>query len=169
MDVKEFKMLEISEKLALVNNRLAELKEQGVTTKQFRNDHIKMSYDYARDQLKALGYVFNRDAYAFIAAGETVQPEEEVTKMELTNEEYKVLKEILAERKAKKDTNSFEDVVKGFVDQELKATSVKLRKGVASDWTDYSKDWGFYNSSDLVSAALVHFMQSFPATKKATE
>ena len=164
LNVKEFKVLEPSEKVAFVNERLATLKAQGLTTKQFRDDTIKMSYDFARDHLKTLGYSFDRDMYAFIKS-EKSQLEEEGTTMQLNNEEIQILKEILAERKAKKDVISFESIVKNVADQPLKPTSVKLREGVATDWADFAKEWGYYNSSDLVSAALVHFMDSFPAKK----
>ncbi len=162
--MKEFKALETSEKVAFINQRLADLKARGLTTKQFRDDDIKMSYDFARDHLKTLGYSFDRDAYAFTKS-EKSQPEEEGTTMQLNSEEIQLLKEILAERKAKKDVISFESIVKNVSDQQLKATSVKLREGVAADWAKFSQDWSYYNSSDLVSAALVHFMDSFPSKK----
>lgn len=168
MNVKEFKELETSEKVAFVNQRLADLKAQGLTTKQFRDGDIKMSYDFARDHLKTLGYSFNRDAYTFTKS-EKSQLEEEGTTMQLNSEEIQLLKEILAERKDKKDVISFENIVKNVADQPLKPTSVKLREGVASDWADFAKEWGYYNSSDLVSAALVHFMNSFPSGKKEGE
>lgn len=162
LNLKDFKALKTSEKVELVNKRLAELKDLGLTTKKFNNEELDMSYDFVRDHLKPLGYQFNRDAYAFLAKEDTEQQENEVVSMELSAEEFKLLKEILSERKAKGDVNSFEDIVKGISDQNLKATSVKLRDGVASDWAEFTQKWGFYNSSDLISAALVHFMKSFP-------
>ena len=166
VDYKGFKNLNTDEKVAFANKRLAELKAQGLTTKKFRdNDTYNMSWDFVRDNLKPLGYVLNEKQYALILKENTEQQTNEVAPMEFSAEEIKLLKEILEERKAKEGSNSFEDIVKEMANQKLKPTSVKLRENVADDWAKFVEGWSFYNSSDLFSAALVHFMNSFSREK----
>lgn len=61
--VKQFRELPIEEKVNLINNRLNELKEQGKTTKEFKNDELQMSYSTASRELAQEGYEFNYKEY----------------------------------------------------------------------------------------------------------
>lgn len=196
MDVKEYRALDLERQIEVANARLMELKAEGKTTKEFKNEVYNFSHQFVQSVLKEHGYLYDVKLKQFVPEKELShkpivknrkkkilesQAKEEVAmttiesshhvKDMLTEVDWAILKLMVNEYKESQteesdERKSFEPLLQQMIGQEARGTSFKLRSKVLDDWTQYVKEWGYVTSIDLTSAALLHFMEQFPLPKK---
>ena len=167
MNIDEFKQLTLSKQLQLANEWMAALRDANKRTADF-DDFFDHTFNY-RQLYKVLykaGYSLHRKSKQFVRAydqglPEPVEPAEpEVRDMpELTYEEISALKGLLE----KQSTGAIQDTIDSYISptSEYKATTVRIEQSVFDQWTELAKQYPYYNSADLISAALLEFAQRY--------
>lgn len=146
MKLDEFRSLEESKKVELINNRLGELLKEKKSTKEFRCGDLDFSYTTATREMEKLGYA--REGNQFTK--EFKLTEREITKLKALVNVYESIMQLKAD---KPEVQKRDDV--------LTTTSVRMYADVWARWQCFSKEWSIYNAPDLMASALEDYMNKF--------
>lgn len=147
MKIKEFRALSETERVELVNKRLAELKGEGKGTKEFKSDSLEFSYATAIKEMETLGYARNGNEFE----KEVKLSEREVLMLKNLCYGYEfVMKQIEDKPEAHKRA-----------DDQATTTSVRMYNKVWKRWQSFADEWSIYNSIDLMASALESYMDKF--------
>lgn len=144
MKIKEFRDLAELEKVELMNTRLKELKEQGLTTKEFKSEVFEFSYATALNEMEKIGYGRNGNVFE--------------KELKLSDYDVRVLKNLVYGYEFMMNAKQEEPTVKRRKDDHVVTTSVRMHNQVWKRWQEFSKEWGIYNSIDLMASALEEYM-----------
>lgn len=169
MKINEFRNLPLEDKLQKANKRLQELHNSGLFTNNLRCDELDFTYKSLSYELQKYGYTFDRTSYQFVVASDiesaattAVKTARQDKSDHLTLDEIKAVRELLKTFKNDVNNGSLEDLIASNANDESKSATVKIRSGIYEKWQDYCKSYGYYNNQDLITAALVHLMASYP-------
>lgn len=173
MNLKDYQEMSLENQLAYANERLANLKADGKKTTDYDDVYAQegLKYNQIYKVLHKVGYRMDKSLGQFVLkyapdsptevaattqAGEMVDVQETmVPTPALTEFEVEQLKALIA----KVNPMSFEAHIKDNAMQEFSATTVRVRSAVLSDWNEFCRtQYGYYNQSDVLTAALVEFM-----------
>lgn len=148
MQLDGFRLLSENEKLTLVNERLKQLKDQKLTTKDFRTAELEFSYTSAYKELESLGYGRHGDSFVKQQQGSPSLDETEIA----------TLKRMIADYQSNSQTHELEPRVPRRTDAAVVSTSIRINKQVWQRFQAYAEDWSIYRTSDLLSLALERFL-----------
>lgn len=144
MKIHEFRELKEEEKVQLANKRLAEMKEQGLDTKQFKSEMLEFSYATLMSEMQKINH--GRVGNEFVK--ELKLTEYQLTLLTNLADGYEfVMREQVDEPKVYRRP-----------DDSISTTSVRMYNQVWKRWQEFSKEWGIYNSVDLMASALEEMM-----------
>lgn len=146
MKLDEFKSLEESKKVELINKRLGELLKEKKSTKEFRCSDLDFSYTTATREMEKLGYA--REGKQFTK--EFKLTEREITKLKALADIYESIMQL---KKDKPEVKKRDDV--------LTTTSMRMYNDVWTRWQCFTREWNIYNSPDLMASALEDYMNKF--------
>lgn len=144
MKLVEFRGLAESEKVRTVNERLKELKEQGLGTKQFKSQALEFSYATAIKEMEVIGYGRNGNSFE--------------KELKLTDREVLLLKNLAYSHEFVMREKRDQPKVERRPDDKAVTTSVRMYSQVWKRWQSFSQEWPIYNSIDLMASALEEFM-----------
>lgn len=173
-----FLNLPAEEKLKICNARLDEIYNLGQTTKDFGKGQLEFSYGWASKILTGEGYNYDRNNKQFVKVNELSHaPVSRNTKnkmvidptlMPLNEEEFCLLKRLLDDYKNKEEYKTFEPLLRKMVNMEGKTTKFTVKNDVFEQWKVFAGQYNYVSNSDLVSAALLFFIQHFGDINKNT-
>lgn len=146
MKLDEFRSLEESKKVELINKRLGELLKERKSTKEFRCNDLDFSYTTATREMEKLGYA--REGNQFTKEFKLTQAE--ITRLKALSNIYESIMQL---KEDKPEVQKRNDV--------LTTTSVRMYADVWARWQCFSKEWSIYNAPDLMASALEAYMDKF--------
>lgn len=144
MKIQEFRGLTADKQVELVNNRLAEIKENSLTVNEFKNDILEFSYSTAIKEMEKLGYAREKDKFE--------------KELKLTEYEIRMLKNLAYGYEFCMKHIEEEPKVSRRPNDQLTTTSMRVYNKVWKRWQEFSKEWGIYNSVDLMASAMEQYM-----------
>lgn len=144
MKIEEFRGLSEIERVDKVNERLKELKEQGLGTKQFKSEKLEFSYATAIKEMELIGYGRNGNRFE--------------KELKLTEHELILLKNLAYNHEFVMSQKQEQPKVKVRPDDQATTTSIRMYNQVWKRWQAFSQEWPIYNSIDLMASALEEFM-----------
>lgn len=147
MKLADFRALKEDEKVKLTNDRLKQLKDEGLTTKDFRSIELEFSYTSASEEIKSLGYV--RHGHVFV---------KQQMSLSLSESEIATLKRMIADYKPRDQKKESELKVVRRADDTVTSTSIRVHRQVWQRFQAFLKEWSIYRSADVVSLALEEFL-----------
>jgi len=150
MKLDDFRVLKEDEKVELTNNRLKQLKDGGLTTKDFRSAELEFSYTSAYKEMESLGYVRHGDVFVKSKGSPS-----------LSDSDITALKQMIADYESRGQKQESELKVVRRTDDTVTSTSVRVHKQVWQRFQAFLKEWSIYRSADVVSLALEHFLDQY--------
>lgn len=147
MKIEEFRTLNESEKVKIINKRLDELAKEGKKTKEFKCDEMEFSYTTAVREMEKVGYARNNNKFE--------------KEYKLTEREIMMLKNLSYGYEFMMARKEDEPKVKRRTEDTISTTSIRMYADVWSRWQQFSKEWGIYNSVDLMASALESYMDRY--------
>ena len=147
MKIEEFRSLEDSIKVEMVNKRLEELAKDKKTTKDFKNESIDFSYTTATNEMENIGYS---------RKGKVFQKE-----INLSAKEIALLVDLAKNYEFLMQKMTDKPDIKLRKDDKINTTSVRMYAEVWGRWQEFAKEWPIYNSVDLMASALEEYMNKF--------
>lgn len=152
-----------------------ELLLEGKSVKEIRSI-LNLGEKKYQHQIKNQGYKYNQKIkkYEFILTDqnrdcEATTPSTTITTTEKNtikylNDNIELLRQLLDNYKRTLSTEGRNDIVINLIsDKHLKPKpkTIRINEFVWQDWLDFTKDFPNYNKGDLVSQALIEFMEKY--------
>lgn len=147
MKLDDFRALKEDERVKLINDRLKQLKDDGLTTKDFRSAELEFSYTSAYKEMELLEYGRHGDMFV-----------KHIANPSLSESEIATLKRMISDYESIDQEQELEPKVVRRTDDTVTSTSIRVYKKVWQRFQAFSKEWNIYHSSDLVSLALERFL-----------
>lgn len=171
MIIDDLRKLPDEQVLEIVRTRLSELKRNKLSTNEFRNEELDMTWSSVTDYLRDIGYkMVDKSSYEiarFQRKGEKIISEQEYERyknMENINRELANGKKLLEEKIAKFEGNvtawkSNEDILADYIDDETELFYAKIPANIVNDWRKFC-DRQIYSKRCTLELALLNLMDA---------
>lgn len=171
MIIDDLRKLPDEQVLEIVRARLNELKRNKLSTSEFRNEELDMTWSSVTDYLRDIGYkMIDKKSYElarFQRKGEMIistRDYERYKNMENINNELANCKQQLEEKIAKYESNATaskgnEDILADYMDDETELFYAKVPANIVNSWRKFC-DKQIYSKRCTLELALLNLMDA---------